>query len=393
MISSFDQDIAAVGSIKFIPTILDIVCRTTGMRFAAVARVTEDRWIACSVRDDIAFGLKPGGELKVETTICHEIRQSGQAVIIDHVAKDPLYCRHHTPATYGLQSYISMPIKLADGRFFGTLCAIDPEPHRLNTPETISMFEMFADVIGYQLSAIDEVKSAEANLLGERRTAALREEFIAVLGHDLRNPLAAIDGGMRLLLKTPLNDQATKVVGMVQNSVKRMAELIGNVTDFARGRLGAGVTLNLAAEPMEPMLRQVVAELQTTAPERVIETSLALTQPVRCDRARLGQLVSNLLSNALTYGAPDKPVRLEAATRDAQFELAVVNGGEPIPPAALESIFQPFTRGSFRPNQQGLGLYIAHEIAKAHGGTIDVKSTPAETRFTFRMPLQLRAAE
>jgi len=392
MIRSFEQDIAAVGSIKFIPTILDIVCRTTGMRFAAVARVTEDRWIACSVRDDIAFGLKPGGELKVETTICHEIRQSGQAVIIDHVAKDPLYCRHHTPATYGLQSYISMPIKLADGRFFGTLCAIDPEPHRLNTPETISMFEMFADVIGYQLSAVDEVKSAEANLLGERRTAALREEFIAVLGHDLRNPLAAIDGGMRLLLKTPLNDQATKIVGMVQNSVKRMAELIGNVTDFARGRLGGGVTLNLAAEPMEPMLRQVVAELQTTAPERLIETSLALTQPVRCDRARLGQLVSNLLSNALTYGALDKPVRLEAATRDGQFELAVVNGGEPIPPAALKSIFEPFTRGSFRPNQQGLGLglYIAHEIAKAHGGTLDVNSTPAETRFIFHMPLDMR---
>ena len=89
MSETFEQDIAAVGSIKAIPTILDIVCRTTGMRFAAVARVTEDRWIACSVRDDINFGLKPGGELKVETTICHEIRQSGEAVIIDHVAEDP----------------------------------------------------------------------------------------------------------------------------------------------------------------------------------------------------------------------------------------------------------------------------------------------------------------
>jgi signal transduction histidine kinase len=253
------------------------------------------------------------------------------------------------------------------------------------------MFEMFADVIAHHLNAIDEVKSAEATLYGERRNAALREQFIAVLGHDLRNPLAAIDGGMRLLLKTPLNDQATKIVGMVQNSVKRMAELIGNVTDFARGRLGGGVTLNLAAEPMEPMLRQVVAELQTTAPERLIETSLALTGPVKCDRVRLGQLVSNLLANALAYGAPDKPVRLEAATRDGKFELAVINGGEPIPPAALGSIFEPFTRGAYRPNQQGLGLglYIAHEIAKAHGGTLEVKSTPAETRFTFRMALNM----
>ena len=145
----FDQDIAAVSSIKAIPTILGIVCRTTGMRFAAVARVTEDRWIACSVRDDINFGLKPGGELKVETTLCHEIRQSGKAVIIDHVSEDAVYANHHTPQIYGLQSYISVPLRRADGSFFGTLCAIDPAPHVLNTPETIEMFEMFAEVIGY----------------------------------------------------------------------------------------------------------------------------------------------------------------------------------------------------------------------------------------------------
>src|SRR5277367_6780324 len=137
MSETFERDIAAVASIKAIPIILDLVCRTTGMRFAAVARVTEDRWIACSVRDDLGFGLKPGGELKVETTLCHEIRQSGKAVIIDHVAEDAVYASHHTPQIYGLQSYISVPLRRADGSFFGTLCAIDPAPHVLNTPETI----------------------------------------------------------------------------------------------------------------------------------------------------------------------------------------------------------------------------------------------------------------
>ena len=157
MTVDFSDDISAVRSIRAIPTILDIVCRTTGMRFAAVARVTSDRWIACSVRDDIGFGLKPGSELEIRTTICHEIRQSGQAVIIDHVAADPAFSAHRTPSIYGFQSYISMPIRLADGTFFGTLCAIDPEPHRLNTPETIGMFEMFAEIIGYHLSAIDRM--------------------------------------------------------------------------------------------------------------------------------------------------------------------------------------------------------------------------------------------
>ena len=238
MTDAFSEDISAVRSIKAIPTILDIVCRTTGMRFAAVARVTSDRWIACSVHNDIGFGLKPGSELEIGTTICHEIRQSGHAVIIDHVAEDPAFCAHHTPAMYGVQSYISMPIRLADGIFFGTLCAIDPEPHRLNTPETIGMFEMFTEVIGYYLSAIDRMNSTEANLFDERKTSALREQFIAVLGHDLRNPLAAIDAGMQLLLKTPLNDSATAIVNMAQGSATRMAGLIDNVMDFARGRLG-----------------------------------------------------------------------------------------------------------------------------------------------------------
>src|SRR5580700_6264963 len=121
MADDYQADIAAIGRIDAVPTILEVVCRTTGMGFAAVARVTEDRWIACSVKDDIAFGLQPGGELKVETTICHEIRQSGEPVIINHVAESMVYCRHPTPAMYGFQSYISMPIVLPDGTFFGTL--------------------------------------------------------------------------------------------------------------------------------------------------------------------------------------------------------------------------------------------------------------------------------
>ena len=140
----YQADVAAIGRIPAVPTILDVVCRTTGMGFAAVARVTEDRWIACGVRDDIGFGLTTGGELPVETTICNEIRQSGEPVIINHADEDIGFFDHQTPVLYGFQSYISMPIILADGTFFGTLCAIDPKPAPLNTPETICMFKLFA---------------------------------------------------------------------------------------------------------------------------------------------------------------------------------------------------------------------------------------------------------
>jgi signal transduction histidine kinase len=383
MSETFEQDIAAVSSIKAIPTILDIVCRTTGMRFAAVARVTEDRWIACSVRDDINFGLKPGGELKVESTICHEIRQNGEAVIIDHVSEDAIYAGHHTPQAYGLQSYISMPIRLTDGSFFGTLCAIDPEPHRLKTPETIQMFEMFAEVIGFQLSAI-------RNLLDERNASALREQFIAVLGHDLRNPLASISGGASLLRKEALSERGSRILDMVQGSVVRMSGLIDNVLDFARGRLGGGFTLaRQAGVDLEPVLQQVVSELRIGAQSRTIETDFALRDAVNCDPSRFAQMVSNLLANGLTHGAPDEPVQIHAATDGAELKLWIANKGKPIPPGAMERLFQPFFRGEAQPSQNGLGLglHIASEIAKAHGGALEVASTLQETRFTFRMPL------
>jgi signal transduction histidine kinase len=404
MPSGFQADVAAVAAIAAVPTILEVVCTATGMGFAAVARVTSDRWIACGVRDEIAFGLRPGGELDVATTICQEVRQSGEAVVIDNVAEDALYCSHPTPALYGFQSYISVPIRLPDGSFFGTLCAIDPRPARLRAKETIGMFKLFADLIGFHLGASARLASSEAslasseaslasteaNLASERRTAELREQFIAVLGHDLRNPLAAISGSAELLQRMQLDTKAARMVTIIQRSVARIGGLIDDVMDFARGQLGGGLTLDRTSEAaLAPVLHQVVAELRTSFPDRRIETEIAIDRTILCDRTRIAQLLSNLLGNALAYGAPATPVRVRAVTEGDYFELSVANSGDPIPQAARERLFQPFARGAVRPTQQGLGLglFIASEVARAHGGTLDVASSEAETRFTFRMPL------
>jgi signal transduction histidine kinase len=358
------------------------------MGFAAVARVTPDRWVCLAVNDEIAFGLKPGGELKVDTTICHEVRQAREAVVIDHVAEDELFCRHQTPALYGFQSYISMPIFLKDGSFFGTLCAIDPKPAQLKNPGVIGMFKLFAELIAFHLDTGRRLATAEADLLDARATSVLREQFIAVLGHDLRNPLASIAAGIRLVQKTRLEEKAASFLEMMQKSVTRMSVLIDNVMDLARGRLGGGMTVTRTGAPLEPALRHVIDELQTAYPHRVIESAFDLSQPVHADRDRVAQLFSNLLANALVHGDENEPVRVRALTTDG-FALSVTNAGPPIPAAARERLFLPFARGDVRPHQQGLGLglYIASEIAHAHGGTIDVASTAEGTCFTFRMPL------
>ena len=383
------EDVAAVGRLNVVPKILEVVCRTTGMGFAAVARVTEDRWVVCAVRDEIDFGLKPGGELVVETTLCDEIRGHGQTIIFGDAQNSETYRNHHTPRLYGLRSYISVPIR-HDGAFFGTLCAIDPNPASIEDGKTQAMFELFAELIGAHLDSQERLELSEAALLDAHQAAELREQFIAVLGHDLRNPLASIDGGARLLLKTPLDDRARTLVGMVQNSVTRMAGLIDNVLDFARGRLGGGFAIDRHPAPaLAKLLEQVVTELRIAQPDRRIIDDIVLTQTVSGDSRRIAQLFSNLLFNALTHGAQQQPVAVRATTLDEWFELSVANAGAPIPPETLTRLFHPFTRASARPHQEGLGLglYIASEIARAHGGVLTVSSDETETRFTFRMPL------
>jgi phosphoserine phosphatase RsbU/P len=154
--------------------------------------------------------------------------------------------------------------------------------------------------------------------------------------------------------------------------------------------MGNGLTLNRSSDrPLEPTLRTVLAELNASHPDRLVETEIRLTEPISCDRARIAQLFSNLLGNALTYGSPQSPVGVRAITDKGYFELSVANAGEPIPPAAMERLFQPFYRSAALQNREGLGLglYIANQIALAHGGTLSVESSPEETRFTFLMPL------
>lgn len=131
-----------------VTAILERICDISTMGFAAVARVTDSRWIACQVVDRIEFGLEAGDELELKTTICDEIRQSGHAVIIDTVAGNPEWRTHPTPVLYGFESYISFPIRLSDGSFFGTLCAIDPSPRPIGTPAIALLFERFAAEIG-----------------------------------------------------------------------------------------------------------------------------------------------------------------------------------------------------------------------------------------------------
>lgn len=243
----------------------------------------------------------------------------------------------------------------------------------------------------YERGLLEGRTAALASSEQFREAVALREQFMAILGHDLRNPLAAIDAGMQLLGRSPLDEKAKGVVALVRQSVARMQALIDSTMDFARARLGGGIAIDRRSVLLEPAIRQVLEEFRVSHPDRIVDSDILLPEAVNCDAQRISQLLSNLIANALTHGASDGTVRVGAGVDGNDVVLSVCNRGDPIPAEAMEKLFQPFTREDFRPSQQGLGLglYIASEIARAHGGKLQVSSTADETCFTFRMPRRL----
>ena len=387
--TDFVQDIQAVSRIEEVNTILDVICKITGMGFAAIARVTKDRWITCVALDSINFGLKPGDELEVETTLCYEVEASLEPVVISNVSKNTKYHNHHTPIKYGIQSYISVPIVLENNYFFGTLCAIDPSPANLDGSEILSMFKLYASMIAFQLNTSQKLLVTEQSLNDERETALLRDQFIAVLGHDLRNPLGAIRNSAELLKRSPLDERGKKLANIIVDSSFRINGLIENVLDFARGKLGDGIILSLdQSEKLETILLQVISELSLISPDKEIKTSFLFDNIVKCDYKRIAQLFSNILGNAINYGKVGSPIHVKACTDDSGFYLDVFNAGERIPESKLQKLFQPFHRGESSQNKEGLGLglYISAEIAKAHHGTLTVTSTDEETCFSLFIP-------
>lgn len=385
------SSIASIGRIDIVPMLLDVCCRVSGMGFAAVARVTEDRWIACAIKDDSGLGVAPGDEFKVETTLCNDVRDRREAIVIDDV--DAMSGEHWALAKHGFRSYISMPILRGDNSFFGTLCALDSRPRTVSDPAVTGTFLAFSQLIALHLDAQVRFDASETALREERATAALRDRFVAVLGHDLRNPLAAIEAGTRLLGEVdPVTERQHRILAQMAASTKRMTQLIDDVLDLARDQQGGGISVDRAYDmTLAESIQLVVDELRAVHPRRTLEERIDIGAPVACDHRRIMQLVSNLLANALTHGDPAKPVRINAEVADGRFRVEVVNGGKPIPRARLAKLFEPFTHvGETR--GLGLGLFIAMAIAKAHGGTIEVASDAAETRFTFVMPCAAQGA-
>lgn len=235
---------------------------------------------------------------------------------------------------------------------------------------------------------VAERLALEQGLLAEQEVARLRDQFVAILGHDLRSPLASVSAGLTLLGREGGSEKAKLILELMGQSVKRMSDLVSDMLDLARSQSGRGLPLEPRPTDLRAVIGQVVGEFRTAHPEREIQSDVEIRGQIVCDGARISQVISNLIGNALTHGAAGRPVRVSAVEQPDGYEISVVNEGQPIPDHIRSHLFQPFFRASSAANQGGLGLglFISSEIARSHGGTLTVFSDHSHTAFVFQMP-------
>ena len=183
------SEVNLVGRIPAVPAILKAVSDLTGMRYVVIARVTDARWVACAVLDEMDFGLGPGGELEVATTLCSEVRDHRDPIIIGHASKHEIYCNHPTPKKYGIESYIAVPITLKNGEFFGTLCAVDSRPADLDRASIVDSMNLFSRLVANELS--DE--GSHAALLESENLRRESESRIRAITDSMPGLISYID--------------------------------------------------------------------------------------------------------------------------------------------------------------------------------------------------------
>jgi signal transduction histidine kinase len=271
---------------------------------------------------------------------------------------------------------------VAGGRLLGKFMVYYDRPRALSAQD-LDVAMAIANHVGAALSRFSAVTELE-------RTVRFNEMFTAILGHDLRNPLGAIMTAAHLALKRGDGERLAVPLARIVNSGERMARMIDQLLDFTRLRVGAGIPLRPRLIDLLPLVRQVMDELEDGGPDRKLELDQRGDTTGMWDEDRLGQVLSNLIGNAVQHGDAAAGIRVHVdGTAPDAVRIDVHNAGV-IPTEVLPHLFEPLTGGE-RPRDRsrglGLGLFIAHQIVSAHGGAVTVASSPeAGTTFTLSLP-------
>ncbi len=249
--------------------------------------------------------------------------------------------------------------------------------------------ESMADLVRFN-EAIDQ-ETTESISYYSKKVDHSRDLFLGVLGHDLRNPIGAMRMSAELLAKIGvLTERQKMLIAQVVTSADRATEILDQLLDVTRARLGSGLHILREEMDMAFVSRQLIEEMRSQHPGRTFALKISGDTKGQWDKPRIGQVLSNLLGNAVQYGFKDLPIDVTVIGDSKEVSLSVHNDGVPIPKHAIGGIFEAMIRGGTEgidSTNLGLGLYITKEIVSAHGGTIRVASSEKDgTTFTALFP-------
>jgi len=323
-----------------------------------------------------------GSRQPVERTLLGEILRTGLPVYRENMTARAQYAEEHEFAELGLHCRIAAPL-LHGPRAFGMISLVRREPSSFNTQE-LELVGLLGRLVA---SAVQNIRAyeAERNTVEElRRLSALRADFVSLVSHELRAPMASVVGSAQTLRERwrELNpDQRDSFLALIGNETERLAALIGDVLDTSR--IDAGTfTYRFADVDLGALVRDSVAGIALAQDEVSVVSDVHGELPtVRGDRDRLQQVLTNLLDNAVKYSPSGEKVTVSAFRQDSRVRIQVSDHGPGVPADQQRVIFEKFGRGhtAGSPGKPGtgLGLYIARSIAEAHGGVLEVDSGPA----------------
>lgn len=368
--------------------VLHALGQESGMPTVLLTHVDGGAWSPWAVRDEARFGLEVGRRLEVETTLCHAVmREANGGLAIDDARRDARFANHPACRVYGVGAYVGVPFRLADGTVVGTLCAIDRSPH-VGLVAALRLYRLFARLLAHEFELADEARRSLAALNSETENGMSRERFLAAVTHDLRTPLAAIEATAQVMKRRPDASLATmEGIKRILYSAERMGRLIDDLLDLARGRLGKGIPIRRhCVVDVKGFFTEVLNEA-ASAHGAELQTDLHLDRvDAQWDRDRITQCIDNILTNAFVHGTRGLPVKVTACCNNDVVVLQIVNGGE-IPESCRGSLFDPFRGARTVRRGLGLGLFIADQIVRAHGGSIQLASRGGETYTVIELPL------
>jgi signal transduction histidine kinase len=332
------------------------------------------------------FGFGLVEDRRDRSGFCSNAILQRNALIVPDALADDRFANNPAVLELGLRFYAGVPLINRENLVLGTLCVLDRVPRQISVEQLEALH-----VLARQVMAQLELRRVA--MVGD-----LRERLLSILSDDLRQPLQHILMTARQGMR-PMGPGSPeqRYLTQIAISAERMTRVVRDALDFARTRLGNGLPLRPRPASLAMVCRRVVHEYALSYPARDIQLEVSNDGAAMWDEEWLTQALSNLVANALRYGAPGRPVRVTCSGDETECVVSVHNEGNPIPPSVIPRLFAPFCRSGPREGAEppvtglGLGLYVVREVAAACGGSVEVESTP-EAGTIFRMRLPRRVA-